>query len=148
MDSTTPYLLLVLALYTLVKLIKYVRGKDWDSTLSITVAWVGGAVLAWVFASSSIGKGTVLPIGKDGIPLTGLNLADYLFVGLFLASGTSGFADLIRSFDRTRTTATPSLVDGKTRVIAQGGPAKAEVVELTNEGLAIEVDAALDHHAH
>lgn len=116
LSPIAPLVLLIFALYTVVKIIKDARGRDWNGVLTVGLAWLAGTVLSWLFAEATIGEGTVLPIG-NGVTLGDLNLADYVFVGLFLASAAGVLTDGIKAFDRTRSTAQPELLSGETTMV-------------------------------
>jgi hypothetical protein len=115
MESITQVALLSLAVFTLINLIRYIRGRAWNGAITIGTSWLGASVLAWLFSESRLGEDWVPPIGTE-LPLGQLGAADFIFVGLFLASGAQAFNEFNKARDNTESTAKPELLSGEPSV--------------------------------
>jgi len=112
MESFTPVALLSLVVFTLLNLVRYVRGgltgQGWNGAITIVAAWVVGFIAAWLFGSSDVGASIVIPGFSE--PLGTMGVADLILVGLVVASTAGAFNEVTGAVDAQRSTAKPKLV--------------------------------------
>lgn len=101
-----PLALLGALVYKFVDFFKYVRIGDWNAAGTQVIAWLGGVVAVVLFAKTNFGA----TIDLGGQPLSTLNFASQLVIGLSATSLFSAFYDFKSAVDRTDSAKTPALV--------------------------------------
>jgi hypothetical protein len=105
-----PIAALGLTVYTLTNLAKFLTNRDWRSVATLVFAWLVGIAAVWLLGATVWGN--QINVGDKTLDL--LSFWDKVVVGLVITSAGSAFYDLKRSFDRSDSAATPSLVPGPT----------------------------------
>lgn len=112
MDTATPIALLAFVVFTLLNLVRFVRGgfagQGWNGAITIVSAWVIGFVAAWVFGESDLGASLVIP--GFTMPLGDMGGFDRVLAGLAIASTAGAFNELRGALDQSTSTAKPTLV--------------------------------------
>lgn len=108
MDAITPIALLTFAVFTLVNLVRYLRGRDWNGVLTIVLSWIAGVIVVLLFGASRLGEGVTVP----GLEVTfgDLGVFDAVFVGLLMASTAGAFNEFNKARDNTQSVDKPPLV--------------------------------------
>lgn len=115
MEAITPVALLSLVVFTIVSLVRYLRGKDWNGAVTVAAVWVAGFIACWLFAESAIGESLVIP--GFALPLGAMGIPDLVLVGLAVGSAAVGVNEFRGALDRTTTTAKPKLLTGNTVMV-------------------------------
>lgn len=103
-----PMAALALLVYQGMKFLRGLLGRDWNTVVTILVAWVVGVVALVLVAQTDFAGG----IAVGDFTLATLNGASLVFVGLTIASLGSGFNDVIGAVDNHRSTRLPHLIEG------------------------------------
>jgi hypothetical protein len=104
-----PAIIVVLATAFVKKVVDfpaYIKGKDYDSVVKTSLAWIAGIAVAFLLQATDFAKDFQLA----GVVLADTNPATVIFFGLSIASAASVGTDFLASRDNTRTSATPSIV--------------------------------------
>lgn len=117
MDAVTPIALLSLVVFTLLNLVRFLRGalagQGWNGVITIVASWVIGVIAAALFGASDIGADLVIPGFTQA--LGDMGFTDLVLVGLVIASGAGAFNEVRGAIDASSSTAKPSLVPGSSR---------------------------------
>lgn len=117
MDAVTPIALLSLVVFTLLNLVRFLRGalagQGWNGVITIIASWVIGVIAAALFGASDIGADLIIPGFTQ--PLGDMGLADLILVGLVVASGAGAFNEVRGALDSSSSTTKPTLLPGSSR---------------------------------
>ena len=112
METATPIALLAFVVFTLLNLVRFVRGglsgQGWNGAITIVSAWLIGFVAAWIFGESDVGASLLVP--GFSLPLGDMGVFDRILVGLAIASTAGAFNEVRGAIDQTTSTAKPTLV--------------------------------------
>jgi hypothetical protein len=101
-----PTLALAALIYQTVNLLRSLRGRDWNTTATVAIAWIAGAAAVWLVAQTDFADG----IQVGDLALSTLNAWSLLFVGMTVGSVGSVTNDVIGAVDNTRSTVKPPLL--------------------------------------
>lgn len=113
METFAPLAALTATIFTVISLLRYVRGRDWNGAATILTVWVAGVVVLLLFAQSTWAETLVIP-GLADQPLSTLNFASLVILGLQLGSTATAFNEIRGAIDQSSSTAKPKLVPSST----------------------------------
>jgi hypothetical protein len=115
-----PFLItagLLTTVYTIISLLRYLRGRDWNGALTVASVWGAGVLVVWITAQTDWGSSDVLAKLTNGIPWSALNGWSVVLLGLHVGSAAVAANELRGALDRTTTTAKPKLLNGQTVMV-------------------------------
>lgn len=109
MEAFAPLAALTATVFTVISLLRYLRGRDWNGAFTIVSVWVAGIVVLLLFAQTDWAETLTIP-GLAEEPLSTLNFASLVVLGLQLGSTATAFNEVRGAIDNTSSTAKPKLV--------------------------------------
>jgi hypothetical protein len=100
-----PIALIGALIYTLINLVRYVLGGDFNGAITIVTGFVIGIVVVMLVSQASITNGFTF----NGQTLSDLDLWSKIIIGLLATSLFSVVNDLKKAFDGTDSARVPSL---------------------------------------
>jgi hypothetical protein len=107
MDALTWASLAALVI-AFVNLVKFVRGKDWNSAITQVVVWVVAVLLVVLVAHSDFGN----TLSWGNRTLDSMNVASQVLVGLFFGSSATVINEFKKAIDNSDTAVKPPLTGG------------------------------------
>lgn len=99
-------LLLLATVFAVINFLKYLAARDWNAVITQVIVWVGGFVVVWVAAQTTLFGNFAFNL----VPLKLLKTADLIFIGFNIGSGGTFANELKKAFDRSDTATTPMLL--------------------------------------
>ena len=98
-----PLLAAVALIWKIVDFVKYVRARDVDSIVTQLGVWLAGVAVLFLLAATDFASGVVV---ADS-PLSQLNWASLVLVGLSVGSSASVLVDAKKALDNSDSAAVP-----------------------------------------
>jgi len=117
MTEFLPVAGVIATVFTVISLLRFVRGRDWDGALTIAAVWLAGVIGVYLTAQSDWGDNGALSGLTGGVAWSDLSFPSILLLGLHIGSGAVAGNEALGALDRSRTTAKPRLLSGDRSVI-------------------------------
>ena len=98
---------IVLLISQALNLVKYIKAKDWNGSLSILSGWVIGVAALLLAAQTIFAEG--FPIA--GVPLSDLDFWSVVMVGMTFSSAGSGVYNFTKAVDANTSAKVPPLIE-------------------------------------
>lgn len=105
MEQFIPIAVLIGFIISVVNLLLYVRGKNWDGASKIGIVWVAGVLGVLLFAESDYASAIVI----GDLALDTANLWSKIVIGLWLGGSATVVVEFKKAFDNGDSAAKPNL---------------------------------------